>query len=70
MKFSDKTYNILKYVGLIAIPAFATFLSIIFELWHLPYGPQIVGTVTACGTLLGALLKVSTDNYYKEGDTE
>ena len=34
-------------------------------IWNLPYGEQIVGTITAIDTFLGALLGISTYQYNK-----
>ena len=66
MKLSNKTYDFLKYIALIALPAIATFYTVIAKIWSLPYPVEIPGTIMAVDTLLGALLKVSTDNYNKE----
>lgn len=32
----------------------------------MPYGEEIVGTITVIDTFLGGLLGISTANYYKE----
>ena len=65
MKLSDKTYNILKWISLIALPALGTFYFALAGIWSLPYGEQIVGTIVAVETLLGALLGISTVQYNK-----
>lgn len=70
MKLSDKVYNILKWVALIALPALATFWGVIGKVWDLPYTMQIVTTITAIATLIGALIGVSTMTYNKEKDGE
>lgn len=70
MKLSDKVYNILKWVALIALPALATFWGVIGKVWELPYTMQIVTTITAIATLIGALIGVSTMTYNKEKDGE
>lgn len=66
MKISDKTYEILKWLCLIALPAIAWFYGAMADTWSLPYGDQIVTTVNAIGTLIGILIGVSTYNYRKE----
>ena len=63
MLLSDKTYNILKWIALIALPAVGTLYFALANVWGLPYGEQIVGTVTAIDTFLGALLGISTAAY-------
>ena len=66
MKMNDKLYDILKYVAQIALPALGAFYFAISQIWGLPYGEQIVGTIAAVDTLLGVLLGISTYNYNKE----
>ena len=65
MKLSDKTYNVLKWISIIALPAIGTFYFALAGIWGLPYGEQIVGTLVAVETLLGALLGISTVQYNK-----
>ena len=68
MKMDDKVYNILKYIAQIALPALGAFYFALSQIWGLPYGEQIVGTIAALDTLLGVLLGISTYNYYKGND--
>jgi hypothetical protein len=68
MKMSSKVYDILKYIAQIALPALGAFYFAISQIWGLPYGEQIVGTIAALDTLLGVLLGISTYNYYKGND--
>lgn len=63
---SNKTYDILKYVAQIVLPAIATLYFALAQIWSLPYGEQIVGTITAIDAFLGALLGISTMKYNKE----
>ena len=63
---SNKVYDILKYIAQIVLPALATFYAAIAKIWSLPYPTEITGTIMAFDFLLGALLKISTDNYNKE----
>ena len=65
MKLNNKVYDILKWIALILIPALATLYFALSGIWGLPYGEQIVGTLTAIDTFLGALLGISTLNYNK-----
>lgn len=65
IKLSDKQYNLLKWIALIALPAIGTFYFTLATIWGLPYADQIVGTITAVDTLLGALLGISTSQYNK-----
>ena len=63
MKMSNKTYDLLKWVALIALPAVVTFVAAVGEIWGLPYTTQIAATIAAVDALLGACLQVSSSNY-------
>lgn len=65
MKLSDKTYNILKWIAMIVLPGLGTLYFALASIWGLPYGEEIVGTVTAVDTFLGAILGISTAQYNK-----
>ncbi len=62
---TNKAYDILKYIAQVVLPAIGTFYFAIAQIWGLPYGEQIVGTITAIDTLLGALLMISSSQYKK-----
>lgn len=65
MKLSDDVYRVLKWLGLIALPALATFYGVIGKVWDIPHTAEIVTTITAVATLIGALIGVSTVSYNK-----
>lgn len=62
---SNKTYDILKYIAQIVLPAVGTLYFALANIWGFPYGEEVVGTITAVDTFMGVLLKISSDNYYK-----
>lgn len=62
---SNRTYDILKFIAQILLPALGTLYFALASIWGLPYGEQIVGTITAVDAFLGAVLKISTDKYNK-----
>lgn len=64
MQFSDKTYNILKWLCLIAIPAFATLLSSIGSAVGMDMTKATL-IISAIATFIGALIGVSNSNYNK-----
>ena len=66
MKFSNKTYDILKWIAQILLPALGTLYFALASIWGFPYAEQIVGTITAVDAFLGVLLGISTKNSYKE----
>ena len=66
MKMSNALYDALKYIAQIVLPALGTLYFALAKIWGFPYGAEIVGTITAVDAFLGALLKISTDQYNKE----
>jgi len=68
MKFrmSDDVYDVLKFIAQIVLPACGTLYFALASIWGLPYGEQIVGTITAIDAFLGAILGVSTKQYIKD----
>ena len=66
-KMSNRTYDILKYIAQIVLPALATLYFALSQIWGLPYGEEIVGTIAAIDTFLGAILGIST-RIYKKGN--
>ena len=65
MKFSNKTYDFLKWVAQYLLPAAGTLYFALAGLWGFPYGEQVVGTITAVDTFLGVILGISTIQYNK-----
>ncbi len=65
MLLSDKVYNRLKWVAQYLLPALGTLYFALASIWGLPYGEQIVGTITAIDTFLGVILGISTNAYIK-----
>lgn len=65
MKMSNATYDTLKWVAQIAIPAVGTLYFALAGIWGWPYGEEVVGTLTAVDTCLGVLLGISTAQYNK-----
>lgn len=63
---SDKWYRILKYIAQMVLPALGTLYFALSTIWGLPYGEQIVGTITAVDAFLGAILGISTAMYNKK----
>lgn len=65
MKLSDNVYNILKWLALYLLPALGTLYFALAGIWGLPYGEEIVGTITAIDTFLGVILGISNSAYRK-----
>ncbi len=67
MKISNKLYDILKWLVIIVLPALATLYAALAAVWAWPDPDQVVTTITAVDTFLGAVLCISTATYNKEG---
>ena len=65
-KMTDKTYDILKFIAQIFLPALGTLYFALAGIWGFPYGEQIVGTITAIDAFLGTCLGISTAQYNKK----
>ena len=55
----DNVYQILKWLGLIACPAIATFVGVVGPVWGMPHVDAVVTTINAVGLLIGALIGAS-----------
>lgn len=68
LSISNKLYDALKWIALIAIPAIVVFLSVVLGVLNVDPGKVNVITtiISAVGTLIGTLIGVSTSNFYKE----
>lgn len=67
-KMSNETYDLLVWITQIVLPALGTLYFALAALWGFPYAEQIVGTITAIDAFLGAVLKISNDQYKKEAE--
>lgn len=66
MKMSNKLYDVLKWIAMYLLPAIGTLYFALSGIWGLPYGEQVVGTITAVDTFLGVILGISSVKYNKE----
>ena len=65
MKMSNKVYDVSKWIAQYLIPGLGTLYFTLAGIWGLPFGEEIVGTLTAIDTFLGILLGISSANYKK-----
>jgi hypothetical protein len=63
MKLSNATYDKLKWVALVALPALAVLYLALSGLWSLPKAQEVSGTIMAVDAFLGALLGLAAKNY-------
>ena len=66
MTMSNKVYDVLKWIAMYFLPALGTLYFALSGIWGLPYGEEVVGTVTAVDTFLGVILGISSAKYNKE----
>lgn len=63
MKLSNKTYDLLKWIALVALPAFTTFYGVVGATCNIPATQAVLTIMVAADALLGALLGLSTSKY-------
>lgn len=63
---TNKTYDVLKWIAQLLLPAMGTLYFALAGIWGFPYGEQVVGTITAVDTFLGVILGISSAQYNKE----
>ena len=68
MKLSNKVYDTMKWLAIIVLPALATLYTALSAVWAWPYSEEVVTTITAVDTFLGAVLCISTATYNKGGN--
>ena len=68
MKLPDKVYDVLKWIVTLVLPGLGTFYFALANIWGLPFGEEVTGTITALVTFLGAILMISSSNYNKENE--
>jgi hypothetical protein len=66
MTMSNKAYDTIKWLATYVLPAIGTLYFALASIWGLPYGEQVVGTITAIDTFLGAIIGISSYNYNKD----
>lgn len=66
IKMSNSTYDTLKKIALLWLPALATLWITLSKIWGFPYGAEIGATITAIDTFLGACLGISSAQYHDE----
>jgi len=64
MKLSNKTYDTIKFIALLIAPI-ATFVAALVDIWGIPYGSQIVATISAIDVFVGALVVILKTIYDK-----
>ena len=67
MKLSDKTYDILAFIGRVLLPSIALAYGNLADVWGLPLKSEIVQTIGIVATLiLNVFLQEVSKNYHAE----
>ena len=69
MILPNKAYDVIKWIAMVCLPALGTLYFALAGIWGFPYGEQIVGTIMAVDTFLGALLGISSIQYKNQNKT-
>lgn len=67
---SNKTYDILKWIALVFLPAFTTFFGVIGATCAIPHTQEILTILVAFDTFIGTLLGVSSSAYRKSDEPD
>lgn len=61
---NSKLYDGMKYFAMVFLPALTVFIGVCLKAINFDSTDIVVTIMTAFDTFLGAILKVSSDNYY------
>lgn len=64
MLLNDKTYDLMKRLVQVIMPASATLYFAIAQIWGLPNAEGVMGTIAAIATFTGVVLGISTSQYH------
>ena len=67
-KLSNSVYDALKFLCTILLPSCGALYFALSKIWGLPYAEEVVGTLAAIATFIGALIGISSAQYNKEND--
>ena len=65
MKLSNKVYDILKWIALVALPALTVFYGVVGATCNIPYTQEVLTIAVAFDTMLGTMLGISANKYNK-----
>lgn len=60
---NDAAYDVLKRIAMVWLPALGTLYFALSQIWGLPAGGEVVGTITAIDTFMGVVLHISNTQY-------
>jgi hypothetical protein len=66
LNFTGKTYDNLKFITQVALPAAGTLYFALAGIWGLPSAEEVVGTIVAVDTFLGVVLQISSSKFNED----
>lgn len=66
MRLPDRVYDVLKWLALVFFDAVGVLYRTLSVVWNLPYGEEVLATCAAIALFIGALIGISTAQYYKD----
>ena len=66
--FSNKVFDTLKWISLVFLPAFITFLGVVLNCFDVHCADIVLTILVAFNTFLGSILGISNINYKKMTD--
>lgn len=64
---NDTQYNVAKFLTVVVLPAIGTLYFALAQIWGLPSGEEVLGTILAFEAFLGVVLNISTNQYNNSG---
>lgn len=65
---NNKTYDILKWIAQVFLPAFTTLYGVIGATCNIPYTQETLTILVAVDTFIGSLLGITSSNYRKRNE--
>lgn len=66
MRLNDKIYDRMTWIARFFLPGIGALYFALAEIWGMPFGAEVTGTVSALVIFLNTILGISSANY--EGD--
>jgi len=63
MILTNRNYDILKWITLVLLPSLSVLYLALSQVWTLPFGTEVVGTLSIISLFLAALLGISTSSF-------
>ena len=64
---TDRTYNFLRWVSQYWLPAAGTLYFALASIWHLPFGEEVVGSISAITIFVGVVIGIGNRSYKASG---